>query len=120
MSKKKEITLPPMRTMKQVAKYINTNTRALGGLTAETMAWTSSTDSKIAGTRLRRVGRGRKGTRIQIYAIAAGLMGGRALVFDQKPETYRRVHEVTDWLTSWANGSRLDQYRRTESSWRAP
>jgi hypothetical protein len=57
-----------------------------------------STDQKIAGTRLRRVGRGRVGNRLRIY-------NGETLVKEHNAaETYRHNTEVAEWILERLEG----------------
>lgn len=97
-----------MKTCKQIAKYIADHPAL--GLRAKVEPWRSSTDRKIG--RLSWPGKGRKGSRIRIWC-------GDALVLDHKnSETYRRVSEVTDWLTRWERGERVDYYGQPAENWK--
>jgi len=91
--------------------------------------WRSDTDGKVAGTRFRRQGKGRLGTRIQVYytlgvaareaawgpiqvlydgeetalSQAARVLEGVRPIFDHKAgETYRSNDEVEQWAADYA------------------
>lgn len=98
------------RTLRQVAKYINERHGVF--LRADVMRWTSNTDRKIPGTRLRHPGKGRTGSRIRV------LVGEFLLVDHKNSETYRRVSEVHDWLARWEAGERIDQSGHDSRHWR--
>lgn len=83
------------RTLKAIAAEINA-TPALG-LRAECQSSRSSTDSPIPGTRLRNVGKGRKGLQILVWLVRNG-----KLVCDvDTSQTYRSAREVEEWLAKW-------------------
>lgn len=83
------------RTLRKIAEEINA-TPGLG-LKAEVRSSWSSTDSPLAGTRLRNVGKGRGGLQILVR-----LVRNDQLVCDvDTSETYRTAREVEEWLADW-------------------
>lgn len=58
----------------------------------------ASTDTKIAGTRFRRVGKGRRGLRIIVRER------GAIILDHSNAETYRQTQEVVDWMNGRARG----------------
>jgi hypothetical protein len=83
------------RTLKAIAKEIN-ETPSLGLVATVKSGW-SSTDQPIAGTRLRRVGKGRSGLHITVKLVRNG-----QLVCDvDTSQTYRTAREVEEWLADW-------------------
>jgi hypothetical protein len=83
------------RTLKHIAAEINANPSL--GLTATVKKSESSTDSPIAGTRLRSIGKGRNGLHILVKLVRNG-----QLVCDvDTSRTYRTAREVEKWLEKW-------------------
>lgn len=83
------------RTLKHIAKEIN-ETPDLGLVATVGSGW-SSTDQPLAGTRLRRVGKGRSGLHITVKLVRNG-----QLVCDvDTSQTYRTAREVEEWLADW-------------------
>jgi len=77
--------MPQLRT---IAKWIN---QTMPGYSATVIRGYCNTDRKMAGTRLRRPGKGREGTRIIV--IKAGI----TVLDHNAAETYRCNQEVFDW-----------------------
>jgi hypothetical protein len=110
------MTIPEFGTLKRLAAFINANPKM--GLRATVEQGYASTDRKISGTRLRRPGKGRKGSRIKIWDTQAkmpenhrsfGMVFGEhgLLLHDHNnAETYRRTSEVTSWLRNFLKGRR--------------
>ncbi len=87
------------RTIKQIAAWINAN---LPELEARTERGHCNTDTKIPGTRLRRQGKGRWGTRIKVYRRGAKPHGIARLILDHNnAETYRTTADVERWLHNY-------------------
>ena len=103
--------VPEFKTLKQIAGLINANPKL--GLHADVDRGFASTDRKIRGTRLRRAGKGRWGSRIRIWDTQAkmpenhralGLLFGEhgLLLHDHNnAEIYRQTSEVTQWLRNF-------------------
>jgi len=105
------------RRLKAIAKWINARSAVLH-ITAEVKGVRVSTDTPLAGTRLRNVGKGRDGNELRIFSTRAlavpsefhvdpqvmtsrgtTLYGARALVHrHNSAETYRSNDEVERWL----------------------
>lgn len=77
-----------VRTLKQLAKLINDLDN---GYTATVSSSWSSTDTKIAGTRMRRQGVGRKGSRLWVRDPK-----GEIVIDHDTSETYRTVEEAIE------------------------
>lgn len=98
----------PARKLPKIAAWINAN---LPELEARTEPVTECTDTKIAGTRLRRHGKGRKGTRIGVSkrrevggeVQATGHVSRHSpwLLYHSSGETYRGNYEVEGWLQDY-------------------
>ena len=62
---------------------------------------TTSTDARVAGTRFRRVGRGRQGLLLEIWLVAVPSrlpMEKARLYRHESSETYRRHSEARTWI----------------------
>jgi hypothetical protein len=59
----------------------------------------ASTDRKIPGTRLRRPGKGRTGTRIKVYKLKPTY---ELLLDHNQAETHRRTSDVIEWMERYA------------------
>lgn len=98
----------PARKLPKIAAWINEH---LPELEARTESVTECTDTEIAGTRLRRPGKGRKGTRLGVYkrmeiggpVRATGHVSRHSpwLLYHSSGETYRRNYEVEEWLQDY-------------------
>ncbi len=82
------------RRLKAIATYINATHG--DALVAEIVTGFCNTDRKIAGTRLRRPGKGRYGNRLIVKDKA-----GKVLIDHNAAETYRSNYEVESWLLHW-------------------
>jgi hypothetical protein len=101
---------PKPRRLAAIAAWVNEHT-ALLGLRAVVRKTSVSTDSKIAGTRLRRVGKGRKGNEIEFWATRTlevpGHFGPNTVIAGalahshNAAETYRSNDEVERWLARY-------------------
>lgn len=90
---------PPTRTHRQLAAWINGARLAYQGnpVAARVERSHSSTDRKIG--RLRWPGKGRNGTRLEIYTTATGPMRIVTVVYrHDTSETYRRHDEARRWV----------------------
>jgi hypothetical protein len=98
------LLLPPTRNHRQIAAWINTQ-----GLVddrgrpvvARVESVTTSTDSRVAGTRFRRIGRGREGLVLEIWPAHAKLFmpnPEERLFRHTSSETYRRHAEARAWV----------------------
>jgi hypothetical protein len=96
------VTLPPTRDHRQLAAWIN-ELRLIDDRGREVCARvdriTTSTDVKIAGTRQRHVGRGRRGLVLEIWLRGTSILDpiGR-LYRHESSQTYRRHAEARAWV----------------------
>jgi hypothetical protein len=104
MGKKPPLIIPPTRNHHQLAKWINASHLADSfgrSVTATVFVGRVSTDSKIAGTRFRRAGRGRKSLQLKIYAANPRKFLGRDELYEHESgETYRRHTEARAWVAA--------------------
>lgn len=92
-----------IRNLRDLANAIN----ALDcDYTATVESWTSSTDTKIAGTRLRRAGKGRRGLRIYVKDAS-----GKTVIDHRNSETYRHTFEAVDRAVALMPQLKLDVHR---------
>lgn len=94
--------LPPTRNHHQLATWVNTQRLVDGAgreVCARVSSITTSTDRKLAGTRLRHAGRGRQGLVLEIWLNGASIydLSGR-LYRHESSETYRRHVEARAWI----------------------
>lgn len=60
---------------------------------------TSSTDSRVTGTRFRRIGKGRQGLILEIWPIGVSPLDfGERLYRHESSETYRKHSEARAWV----------------------
>lgn len=92
-----------IRNLRDLANAIN----ALDcGYTAKVEPWTSSTDTPIRGTRLRRAGKGRRGLRIYVRDAR-----GDVVIDHCNSETYRHTFEAVDKAVALMPRLKLDVHR---------
>lgn len=115
-----------LKTASQIAGWVNADAQKKLELRADVERYTSSTDTKITGTRLRRAGKGRKGSRIRFWTTRRIETTPFALptpLFDHvNSETYRTLEEVREWLDAWAaapTAKRRKLARRGGYVWRS-
>lgn len=93
---------PRARRLATIVAWINENRPELR-VTME--PWTTSTDTKVAGTRFRRQGKGRKGHRFKVYRREGGPkdgIGSPKPIFDHESgEKYRCNADVERWLETY-------------------
>ncbi len=95
--------LPPTRNHRQLAAWINAQklVDAHGReVCARVDAVTTNTDTRVAGTRQRRIGRGRAGLVLEVWLNGASLFDpsvGR-LYRHESSMTYRRHTEARAWI----------------------
>ena len=97
------VKLPPTRNHRQLANWINEHQLVddRGRLvTARIERVKTSTDSRVAGTRFRRIGKGRQGLILEIWPAGAKLLARteERLYRHESSETYRRHDEVRAWV----------------------
>jgi hypothetical protein len=98
------LTLPPTRNHRQLADWINAQklVDARGRpVAARVDRVTTSTDTRVAGKRFRRVGRGRKGLLLEIWLredLGRLAPDDRRLYRHESSETYRRHDEARTWV----------------------
>lgn len=101
--------------LKKIAEWVNEHTT----LFAEMERGYCNTDQKIAGTRLRRPGKGRRGTRLKVWANMGHRLSAVTIITTKKEkklrekyglyplldhnaaETYRSNDEVIYWLHNY-------------------
>ncbi|HSX23319.1 MAG TPA: hypothetical protein VLE97_11150 [Gaiellaceae bacterium] len=96
------MTIPPTRNHRQLANWINAH-----GLvddrgrpvSARVDRVTTNTDTRVAGTRFRRVGRGRRGLVLEIWPVGADTWKPELRLYrHESSETYRRHSEARRWV----------------------
>ncbi len=98
------MTLPPTSNHRQLARWINEHKLVDGRgrpVVARVDRVTTSTDTRVAGTRFRRVGRGRRGLllEIRLVEIPSYLPREEARLYrHESSETYRRHAEARAWV----------------------
>lgn len=98
------LVLPPTRNHRQLAAFINKHklVDADGRLVvARIERVTTNTDSRVAGTRFRRMGRGRKGLLLEIWPAGAKVFmpdPADRLFRHESSETYRKHSEARAWV----------------------
>jgi hypothetical protein len=97
------LVLPPTRNHRQLADWINTQqiVDSLGRpVAARVDRVTTSTDSRVAGTRFRRIGKGRTGLVLEIWPAHAKILSRpeERLYRHASSETYRRHSEARTWI----------------------
>jgi hypothetical protein len=96
--------LLPTRNHRQLANWINQQKLVDNRgrpVVARIERVTTNTDSRIAGTRFRRVGRGRSGLVLEIWPAHAKLVmphPEERLYRHESSETYRRHDEARAWV----------------------
>ncbi len=94
--------LPPTRNHRQLAAWLNTQRLVdVHGreVCARVEARTTNTDTRVAGTRFRRPGRGRKGLVLEIWPVGADTWRPEQRLFrHESGETYRRHSEAREWI----------------------
>lgn len=94
--------LPPTRDHRQLADWINAH-KIVDDRGRQVLARvervTTNTDTKVAGTRFRRVGRGRAGLVLEIWPVGAETWRpDQRLYRHESSETYRRHGEAREWI----------------------
>lgn len=94
--------IPPTKNHRQLAKWINaTQLYTVVGqrVCARVSAGRVNTDSKLAGTRLIRKGRGRASLRLEIWIDGGSMWDPSHRLFEHESgETYRRHSEARAWI----------------------
>jgi hypothetical protein len=98
--------IPPTRNHRQLAKWINENKLVYSlerkRVRATVMSYRNSTDTKIAGTRFRRQGKGRQGLLLEILVDEGDPIGHPACIYrHESGETYRRHSEAREWVEKY-------------------
>jgi hypothetical protein len=97
--------IPPTRTHKQLAAWINTDPVASKLLRAEVAPSWSSTDQPVRGTRLRKPGRGRKGVKVTLYPRSRDTFRANTIIYTHDTsQTYRKHAEARAWVADFLNG----------------
>ena len=96
------VKLPPTRNHRQLAAWINThglvNARGRQVL-ARVDRVKTNTDGRVAGTRFRRIGKGRQGLLLEIWPIGVSLFRPEERLYrHESSETYRKHDEARAWV----------------------
>jgi len=96
------VKLPPTRNHRQLANWINEQ-QLVDDRGRPVMARiervTTSTDGRVAGTRFRRIGRGRPGLLLEIWLSGFSPFSPEARLFrHESSETYRKHSEARAWV----------------------
>lgn len=101
------VTIPPTRTHRQLAQYVN---RTFPKLIAIVVQSYSNTDRKLPGTRLIHPGKGRRGLRLTVMTRDSR----HTVLFEHDmSETYRSHDEARKWVQQWAD----NKLHITEQRW---
>lgn len=102
MKVRSRVTLPPTRNHRQLASWINAHKLVDDRgrpVVARVDRVRTSTDSRVAGTRFRRVGRGRQGLVLEIWLADVSTFDPTAKLYrHESSETYRRHGEARAWI----------------------
>ena len=94
--------IPPTKNHRQLANWINAQKLVdMRGrpVVARVERVQSSTDGRVAGTRFRRIGRGRQGLRLEIWLTGFSPLQPEAHLYrHESSETYRRHTEARAWV----------------------
>jgi len=108
------VKLPPTRNHRQLAAWINEHKLVDSKgrpVIARVERVRTNTDSRVAGTRFRRVGKGREGLRLEIWPVGASmfkptLAPSECLFSHTSSETYRKHSEAREWVETNLRRSR--------------
>ena len=96
------VKLPPTRNHRQLANWINQQQLIDDrgrSVTAHVTRIMTSTDSRVAGTRFRRSGKGRQGLLLEIWPIGVSMLRPDARLYrHESSETYRTHAEARVWV----------------------
>lgn len=104
MTATSRLALPPTRNHRQLANWINAHKLVDDRgrpVAARVDRVRTSTDSRVAGTRFRRIGKGRDGLVLEIWPAHAKLVMPKSeerLYRHASSETYRRHAEARAWV----------------------
>jgi hypothetical protein len=105
------------RRLSTIAAWINAN---LPELEAKIERSSCNTDTKVAGTRFLRRGKGRRGNRLKVFRRQGGevsKIGERRPIFDHNAaETYRTNDDVERWLHNYSFCCKLGRHQATFGS----
>ena len=94
--------LPPTRNHRQLANWINEHKlvdERGRPVCARVERVKTNTDGRVAGTRFRRVGKGRQGLLLEIWPIDVSLFKtDERLYRHESSETYRKHSEARAWV----------------------
>jgi hypothetical protein len=96
------VKIPPTRNHRQLAAWVNAHKlvdESGRPVCARVERVTTSTDTRVAGTRFRRVGRGRRGLVLEIWPVGADTWRPEERLYrHESSETYRRHDEARAWI----------------------
>lgn len=102
MKGRSKLNLPPTRNHRQLANWVNAHglVDAEGNaVDARIYRVTTSTDTRVAGTRFRRVGKGRQGLVLEIWLADGSAFDPTAKLYrHESSETYRKHSEAREWI----------------------
>ena len=97
-----KLALPPTRNHRQLAAFINAHKLIDDRgrpVCARVDRITTNTDGRVAGTRFRRIGRGRQGLLLEIWPVGVSqLQPEERLYRHESSETYRKHAEARAWV----------------------
>ena len=98
----RKLKLPSTRNHRQLAVWINAQKlvdESGRPVVASADRITTNTDTRVAGTRFRRQGRGRQGLLLEIWPVGADRWhSDQRLYRHESSETYRRHGEAREWI----------------------
>ena len=97
------MTIPPTRNHRQLASWINAHKLVDDRgrpVCARVESIQTNTDGRVAGTRFRRIGKGRQGLVLEIWPADAKLLARteERLYRHESSETYRKHSEARAWV----------------------
>ena len=101
-TKTSSVKLPPTRNHRQLAAWINAQKivdERGRPVEAHVERIETNTDGRVAGTRFRRVGKGRVGLALEIWLAGFSLFQPEARLYrHESSETYRKHAEARSWI----------------------
>ena len=103
------MTLPPTRNHRQLASWINAHKLVDDRgrpVCARVESIQTNTDGRVAGTRFRRIGKGRQGLLLEIWLSGFSLFQPEARLYrHESSETYRKHSEARAWVEQYLHRS---------------
>ena len=99
---KSSLALPPTRNHRQLANWINAHKlvdERGRQVCARVDRVTTNTDGRVAGTRFRRIGKGRSGLLLEIWPVGVSPFATDGRLYrHESSETYRKHAEARAWV----------------------